>query len=243
MIERIPRHSLQSPRAPPHPHHPLRPLTSALPRPLHRLAHGPQPPHRHLAQKTKTDLYQEFITSSRYSFFTIRNNQIELGHWRDPKLLSLIRQNSLLKGASPVQFRLTMAQLGIAGPGLPLSFSYPQPIDQYVANSARFFLPDGFHTGPNPRDPWPTDPTNTWSHAGISIQRESSGQLLIHRLILPIWLPLLLLAIPPLLRLRSAYRNYRRRRSNLCPSCGYDLRATPNLCPECGHTTDAALSQ
>jgi hypothetical protein len=52
---------------------------------------------------------------------------------------------------------------------------------------------------------------------------------------LPHWFLALLLVLLPAARLSSLYRARRRRaRVGLCPSCGYDLRATPGRCPECG---------
>jgi hypothetical protein len=52
------------------------------------------------------------------------------------------------------------------------------------------------------------------------------------------WLAAMVLLVPPMLWL-SRFRQARRtRRRGLCPSCGYDLRATPGRCPECGRHSD-----
>lgn len=58
--------------------------------------------------------------------------------------------------------------------------------------------------------------------------------------VVPFWALCVLTATLPaglwgLAPLRRAARSRLSRRRGLCPSCGYDLRATPDRCPECGH--------
>jgi hypothetical protein len=53
-------------------------------------------------------------------------------------------------------------------------------------------------------------------------------------LLIPYWSLLgLALVIPVIMLIRSWLKGLRARRG-LCPTCGYDLRATPERCPECG---------
>jgi len=56
----------------------------------------------------------------------------------------------------------------------------------------------------------------------------------------PAWAPLFVTAALPALWLHRRRRRTRRRARNLCPACGYDLRATPDRCPECGAASAAA---
>lgn len=53
---------------------------------------------------------------------------------------------------------------------------------------------------------------------------------------LPYWVPALFTALLPTIWLAGARHRLRARRQrlNLCPRCGYDLRASPDRCPECG---------
>ena len=50
--------------------------------------------------------------------------------------------------------------------------------------------------------------------------------------------PLVMLAILALIGFATHHRRLAARRLHhgLCPTCGYDLRATPDRCPECGTT-------
>ena len=64
----------------------------------------------------------------------------------------------------------------------------------------------------------------------------STSQFYVHGfpfLFLPYWLPTIVTAIPALW-IGSLIVRRRASRPGLCPTCGYDLRATPDRCPECG---------
>jgi hypothetical protein len=55
--------------------------------------------------------------------------------------------------------------------------------------------------------------------------------------VVPLWLPALLLAWPLAAWYRDVWRQARqleRARQGLCPMCGYDLHGTRERCPECG---------
>jgi hypothetical protein len=66
------------------------------------------------------------------------------------------------------------------------------------------------------------------------VGRPSFGTLAFRRVVLPMWLPVLLAALPPAIALARRERRRRRTLKGLCPRCGYDLRASPGRCPECG---------
>jgi hypothetical protein len=57
------------------------------------------------------------------------------------------------------------------------------------------------------------------------------------RVRLPYWVVIgcaMVLPVPWVVNARRGRRRIWLHRCGLCPTCGYDLRATPNLCPECG---------
>ena len=58
-------------------------------------------------------------------------------------------------------------------------------------------------------------------------------------LAVPLWFVTAISATPPLIWLTSRVMSRRRRKAGRCPTCGYDLRATPSRCPECGGVPNA----
>jgi len=65
---------------------------------------------------------------------------------------------------------------------------------------------------------------------------ESKGSYRYTTVTVPFWSLTLIAAMPALIVNHGRLRRRRLKHRNLCPNCGYDLRATPHRCPECGAT-------
>ena len=97
-----------------------------------------------------------------------------------------------------------------------------------------------------PAEPWPPHAWRNWRRRqpryGFGFHRDASPAgaewpIYEWRIATPLWAVALASGVLPAARLVSRLCRRRRGRSGLCPSCGYDLRATPDRCPECGEAT------
>jgi hypothetical protein len=102
-------------------------------------------------------------------------------------------------------------------------------------------------------NPSPPNPDTESKFLGLSYTRASLSYLpytrgprvpYAHRsaLQIPLVFLLPLLLILPAIRLVTLLKSRRRRKLNLCPTCAYDLRASPIVCPECGSSRRVGLA-
>lgn len=109
-----------------------------------------------------------------------------------------------------------------------------------------------YRDGTHPREPWGDSPERYWTFGdfvgvytdapwhgfayGSGKKSDAFGLTAAHFWVLtiPLWFVTAISATPLLIWSSSRVTRRRRRKAGLCPSCGYDLRATPNRCPECG---------
>ncbi len=83
-------------------------------------------------------------------------------------------------------------------------------------------------------DEWPyAEFSPSWRRFGIESPVRRSGYSY-RQAYLPHWSLAVLFGVLPTIYLLRKIRSRRLKRIGHCPTCGYDLRATPDRCPECG---------
>lgn len=78
-----------------------------------------------------------------------------------------------------------------------------------------------------------------WGKQASGNPATKSSSLVVIRVV-PLWLIALVLGLPAMVVVGQRRARRRRSQHGRCPTCGYDLRATPQRCPECGTIPSSA---